>query len=120
MSSGPSRELLELWAPDAKNGVIITGYSVEGTMARVSVVLFYFATFLFQIFARGQRAIPRRLDPSCMNPMMQCNFFLTPRSTPHTVTPLSLHKSVVHAESALVIPSRSFPTLEHVPAFVFP
>ncbi|KAG9105806.1 endoribonuclease ysh1 [Ceratobasidium sp. 392] len=34
MSSGPSRELLELWAPDARNGVIITGYSVEGTMAR--------------------------------------------------------------------------------------
>ncbi|KAG8744464.1 endoribonuclease ysh1 [Ceratobasidium sp. 414] len=34
MSSGPSRELLELWAPDAKNGVIITGYSIEGTMAR--------------------------------------------------------------------------------------
>ncbi|EUC54919.1 YSH1-component of pre-mRNA polyadenylation factor PF I, related protein [Rhizoctonia solani AG-3 Rhs1AP] len=34
MSSGPSRELLELWAPDARNGVIITGYSIEGTMAR--------------------------------------------------------------------------------------
>ncbi|THH09810.1 hypothetical protein EW145_g1768 [Phellinidium pouzarii] len=31
---GPSRELLELWAPDARNGLIITGYSVEGTMAR--------------------------------------------------------------------------------------
>ena len=37
MSSGPSRELLELWAPDARNGVIITGYSIEGTMARVSL-----------------------------------------------------------------------------------
>jgi len=32
--SGPSRELLELWAPDARNGFILTGYSVEGTMAR--------------------------------------------------------------------------------------
>ncbi|KAI0930575.1 endoribonuclease ysh1 [Taiwanofungus camphoratus] len=31
---GPSRELLELWAPDPRNGVIITGYSIEGTMAR--------------------------------------------------------------------------------------
>ncbi len=32
--SGVSRELLERWAPSEKNGVIITGYSVEGTMAR--------------------------------------------------------------------------------------
>ena len=36
MGAGPSRELLELWAPDSRNGVIITGYSIEGTMARVS------------------------------------------------------------------------------------
>ena len=36
MGSGPSRELLELWAPDSRNGVIVTGYSIEGTMARVS------------------------------------------------------------------------------------
>ncbi|KAI0341996.1 Metallo-hydrolase/oxidoreductase [Trametopsis cervina] len=34
MTNGPSRELLELWAPDSRNGVIITGYSIEGTMAR--------------------------------------------------------------------------------------
>lgn len=32
--SGVSRELLERWAPNEKNGVIITGYSVEGTMAK--------------------------------------------------------------------------------------
>jgi len=36
MDVGPSRELLELWAPDSRNGVIITGYSIEGTLARVS------------------------------------------------------------------------------------
>lgn len=34
LQSGVSRELLERWAPDPKNGVIITGYSVEGTMAK--------------------------------------------------------------------------------------
>ncbi|KAL5523858.1 hypothetical protein ACEPAG_8031 [Sanghuangporus baumii] len=34
LQSGPSRELLELWAPDARNGLIVTGYSVEGTLAR--------------------------------------------------------------------------------------
>ncbi len=31
-----SRELLEKWAPDRKNGLIITGYSIDGTMAKVS------------------------------------------------------------------------------------
>lgn len=36
MQTGPSRELLELWAPDGRNGLIVTGYSIEGTMARVS------------------------------------------------------------------------------------
>lgn len=34
MQSGTSRELLEKWAPDPRNGVVITGYSVEGTMAK--------------------------------------------------------------------------------------
>ncbi|KAF2247146.1 hypothetical protein BU26DRAFT_520408 [Trematosphaeria pertusa] len=34
LQSGTSRELLERWAPDPRNGVIITGYSVEGTMAK--------------------------------------------------------------------------------------
>ncbi|KAJ7267628.1 beta-lactamase-like protein [Mycena haematopus] len=34
MQSGSSRQLFELWAPDARNGLIITGYSIEGTLAR--------------------------------------------------------------------------------------
>ncbi|TKY86623.1 hypothetical protein EX895_004262 [Sporisorium graminicola] len=34
MQSGVSRELLERWAPDKRNGLIVSGYSVEGTMAR--------------------------------------------------------------------------------------
>ncbi|KAK2600144.1 endoribonuclease ysh1 [Conoideocrella luteorostrata] len=34
LQSGVSRELFERWAPSEKNGLIITGYSVEGTMAR--------------------------------------------------------------------------------------
>jgi Cft2 family RNA processing exonuclease len=36
MQTGPSRELFELWAPDSRNGLVITGYSIEGTLARVS------------------------------------------------------------------------------------
>ena len=34
LQSGLSRELLELWCPSKKNGVIIAGYCVEGTLAR--------------------------------------------------------------------------------------
>jgi len=34
LQSGVSRDLLERWAPNDRNGVVITGYSVEGTMAK--------------------------------------------------------------------------------------
>ncbi|GMM35853.1 cleavage polyadenylation factor subunit [Saccharomycopsis crataegensis] len=34
LQNGTSRELLERWAPDPRNALIITGYSVEGTMAK--------------------------------------------------------------------------------------
>ena len=34
MQSGMSRMLLERWAPDQRNGVVMTGFNVEGTMAR--------------------------------------------------------------------------------------
>jgi cleavage and polyadenylation specificity factor subunit 3 len=37
LQSGLSRELLELWCVDQRNGVIIPGYVVEGTLGRVSV-----------------------------------------------------------------------------------
>ncbi|KAL7410339.1 beta-lactamase-like protein [Mrakia frigida] len=34
MHAGPSRVLLEKWAPESKNGLILTGYSTNGSMAR--------------------------------------------------------------------------------------
>ncbi|CCD26764.1 cleavage polyadenylation factor subunit YSH1 NDAI_0I01950 [Naumovozyma dairenensis CBS 421] len=34
LQSGLSRDLLERWCPDEKNLVLITGYSIEGTMAK--------------------------------------------------------------------------------------
>lgn len=34
LQTGVSRTLLERWAPSDKNGVILTGYSVEGTMGK--------------------------------------------------------------------------------------
>lgn len=34
LQNGLSRELFELWCPDSKNGCIIAGYCVEGTLAK--------------------------------------------------------------------------------------
>ncbi|RAH73262.1 cleavage polyadenylation factor subunit YSH1 [Aspergillus aculeatinus CBS 121060] len=34
LQTGTSRELLERWAPNERNGIVMTGYSVEGTMAK--------------------------------------------------------------------------------------
>lgn len=38
MQSGLSRELFECWCTDKRNGVIIAGYSVEGTLAKVDIL----------------------------------------------------------------------------------
>ena len=38
MQSGLSRELFESWCTDKRNGVIIAGYCVEGTLAKVAGV----------------------------------------------------------------------------------
>ena len=32
MESGPSRALFELWCENERNGVLITGYTIEGTL----------------------------------------------------------------------------------------
>ncbi len=36
MQSGLSRQLFEAWCTDKRNGLIVAGYCVEGTLARVS------------------------------------------------------------------------------------
>lgn len=36
MQSGLSRELFESWCTDKRNGCIIAGYCVEGTLAKVT------------------------------------------------------------------------------------
>ncbi|KAJ2465912.1 endoribonuclease ysh1, partial [Coemansia sp. RSA 2320] len=55
LQSGVSRQLLERWAPRPENGLIITGYSVEGTLARTIVN----APESIPAFAGG--SIPRRM-----------------------------------------------------------
>ncbi len=55
MDIGPSRELFELWAPDSRNGVIITGYSIEGTLARVSFQDTYDATLCMYLLVVNGR-----------------------------------------------------------------
>jgi len=57
LTSGVSRELLEKWAPDPRNGLVITGYSVEGVMARVSRVVLHLVPLRFD-----------RLGADCWHP----------------------------------------------------
>ena len=35
MQSGLSRQLFETWCTDKRNGLIVAGYCVEGTLAKV-------------------------------------------------------------------------------------
>ncbi|KAJ1945995.1 endoribonuclease ysh1 [Kickxella alabastrina] len=58
LQNGVSRQLLERWAPRPENGLIITGYSVEGTLAR-SIVN---GPDSIQALAGGN--IPRRMSVS--------------------------------------------------------
>jgi cleavage and polyadenylation specificity factor subunit 3 len=39
LQSGLSRELLEMWCPDKRNGLIIPGYVVEGTLGKVNILI---------------------------------------------------------------------------------
>ena len=49
MQSGLSRELFESWCTDKRNGCIIAGYCVEGTLAKVNAFkgLWYCPIMLF-------------------------------------------------------------------------
>lgn len=58
LQSGVSRELLEKWAPDPKNAVIMTGYSVEGTMAKELLI----EPHTIQSISNPDISIPRRLN----------------------------------------------------------
>lgn len=58
LQNGVSRQLLERWAPDPKNAVILTGYSVEGTMAKELLA----EPHAIPSIANPEVAIPRRLS----------------------------------------------------------
>jgi Cft2 family RNA processing exonuclease len=49
MQSGLSRELFECWCTDKRNGVIIAGYCVEGTLAKVDIYTQTKRYFYFEI-----------------------------------------------------------------------
>ncbi|CAG8444126.1 14348_t:CDS:10 [Ambispora leptoticha] len=56
LQSGLSRELFERWAPDKRNGLVITGYCVDGTLARHAM------TEPAEITSITGAKIPRRLS----------------------------------------------------------
>lgn len=57
LQAGVSRQLLEKWAPDPKNLVIMTGYSVEGTMAKDLLK----EPHTIQSYLNPDMTIPRRI-----------------------------------------------------------
>lgn len=58
LQSGVSRQLLERWAPEPKNAVIMTGYSVEGTMAKELLA----EPHAIPSIANMEVSIPRRIS----------------------------------------------------------
>lgn len=60
LQSGVSRQLFEAWCDDAKNGVIIAGYTVEGTMAADLL------SFPTEIKCLDNRIKPRRCQIECI------------------------------------------------------
>lgn len=58
LQSGVSRQLLERWAPDPKNAVIMTGYAVEGTMAKEILA----EPHAIPSISNPEVSIPRRLS----------------------------------------------------------
>lgn len=63
MGVGLSRQLLEEWAPDEKNGCIVTGYSIEGTMARVC-----YGSFRLQVRVKTDHNRPFLVNPITSSP----------------------------------------------------
>lgn len=57
LQAGVSRQLLEKWAPDQKNLCIMTGYSVEGTMAKELLK----EPTTIQSINNSELSIPRRI-----------------------------------------------------------
>ena len=49
MQSGLSRELFENWCTDKRNGCIIAGYCVEGTLAKVCYFN-YFTQYIYIVY----------------------------------------------------------------------
>jgi cleavage and polyadenylation specificity factor subunit 3 len=68
LQSGYSRQLLEAWCEDPANGVLITGYSIEGTLARVLLSDPQF------IEARDGRRLARRCRVDNVSFSAHCDF----------------------------------------------
>ncbi|CEP21866.1 Endoribonuclease ysh1; AltName: Full=mRNA 3'-end-processing protein ysh1 [Cyberlindnera jadinii] len=58
LQNGVSRELLEKWAPDSRNSVILTGYSVEGTLAKTLIT----EPDMIPSINNPEQMIPRRIN----------------------------------------------------------
>jgi len=89
LQSGLSRQLFEQWAPDSKNGCIVAGYCVEGTLAK------HVLSEPEEITTLSGRRIPMRMQISYISFSAHTDF----SQTSNFITRLKPHHIIlVHGE----------------------
>lgn len=84
LQSGLSRDLFERWCTEKRNGVILPGYSVEGTLAKTLL------TEPTEITLSSGRKVPRRISVqyvsfSAHSDYAQTSEFVSTLQPPHIV-----------------------------------
>ncbi|CAI2178481.1 14458_t:CDS:10 [Funneliformis geosporum] len=100
LQSGLSRELFERWCPDKRNGLVITGYCVEGTLARHAM------TEPPEIISMSGATIPLRMSVNYVSFSAHVDFiqnsqFIDEIKAPHVVLVHGETNSMARLKSAL-------------------
>ncbi|CAB4427557.1 unnamed protein product [Rhizophagus irregularis] len=100
LQSGLSRELFERWCPDKRNGLVITGYCVEGTLARHAM------TEPSEIISMSGATIPLRMSVNYVSFSAHVDFiqnsqFIDEIKAPHVVLVHGETNSMARLKSAL-------------------
>eukprot|EP00735_Rhodelphis_limneticus_P014893 TRINITY_DN899_c0_g1::TRINITY_DN899_c0_g1_i1::g.25416::m.25416 TRINITY_DN899_c0_g1::TRINITY_DN899_c0_g1_i1::g.25416 ORF type:complete len:855 (+),score=243.34,sp/P79101/CPSF3_BOVIN/56.77/0.0,Beta-Casp/PF10996.3/4e-32,CPSF73-100_C/PF11718.3/8.2e+02,CPSF73-100_C/PF11718.3/1.1e-27,CPSF73-100_C/PF11718.3/1.3e+02,Lactamase_B/PF00753.22/2.5e-15,Lactamase_B_2/PF12706.2/3e-12,Lactamase_B_2/PF12706.2/2e+03,RMMBL/PF07521.7/3.1e-11,Lactamase_B_3/PF13483.1/3.2e-05,Lactamase_B_3/PF13483.1/4.6e+03 TRINITY_DN8 len=100
LQSGLSRQLFEMWCPDKRNGVVIPGYCVEGTLAKVIL------TEPTEIISMQGVSLPMRCSVhyvsfSAHSDFMQTSEFIRGVKPPHIVLVHGDHVEMSRLKKAL-------------------
>ncbi|KAI9330277.1 cleavage and polyadenylation specificity factor subunit 3-I-like protein [Zopfochytrium polystomum] len=114
LQNGQSRELLELWCPDRRNGVIIPGYVVEGTLAKQVL------SEPDEIMSQSGSRLPLRLTVEYISFSAHVDFaqnsqFIEDVASPHLVLVHGDQNEMGRLKSALVSRERDHQLHIHTP-----